>query len=98
MDKSTNFTTASVKNKAYPYIWLDSAARTSDGQFVAGSRIPLRVWNATAATGIKWFFNGSSIAMPKGGWYEVKRSGVLAAEVTWEDGSTDVVFKNIVVK
>ena len=98
VDETTKFTTASVKKHVYPYIWLDSAARTADGQFVSGSKIPLRVWNATEATEVKWFFNGSSIPRGKDGWYELKRSGELSAEVVWEDGTKDVVYKKIVVK
>ena len=98
VDETTKFTTASAKKHVYPYIWLDSAARTADGQFVSGTKIPLRVWNATEATEVKWFFNGSSIPRGKDGWYELKRSGELSAEVIWEDGTQDVVYKKIVVK
>ena len=97
VDSSMKWTTSSHKKSALPYIWLDSAARTSDGQFVAGSKLPLRVWNATGATSVKWFFDGTPVSTGKDGWYEVKRSGVLSAEVVREDGSTDVVCKKIVV-
>ena len=76
---------------------IDGAADL-DGQFLTGSKIPLRVWNAPGAKEVKWTFDGSSIGLAKDGWYEVKRAGILSAEVIWEDGSSDIVVKKIIIK
>ena len=98
VDKSSNFTTASYKSGSYPYIYLDSAARSSDGVITAGSKIPLRVRNAVGATSVKWYFDGVQVAVAGDCWYELSKSGVLKAEVTFEDGSKDVIVKKITVR
>lgn len=98
IDSSANFTTGNYKKNSYPYIWLESAARSSDGVITKGSKIPLRLRNSVGATRIRWFFNGSSIALGKDGWYVLNRDGVLSAEIEAEDGTVDIVFKKIVVR
>ena len=98
LDKSANFTTASYKSGSYPYIYLDSAARASDGVITAGSKIPLRLRNAVGATSVKWTFDGTQVAVGGDCWFEISRSGVLKAEVTFSDGSKDVIVKKITVR
>ena len=97
IDNSTNFTTPVFREGAHPFIWLDSASRTSDGWFISGSKIPLRVWNAIGAS-VKWTFNGTAVQCAGDGWYEVKTQGLLVAEVTLADGTTDIIVKRIYVK
>ena len=96
-DESAKFTTASRKSGAWPYIWVESATRTLDGVFARNSRIPLRLYNIEGAQGVNWTFDGSPVAVGADGWYTVTRSGALKAVVTYPDGTTDVMLKNIVV-
>ena len=97
VDQSANFTTSQFREGAHPFIWLDSASRTTDGYFISGSKIPLRVWNAIGAS-VKWTVDGASVQCAGDGWFEVKRSGTLVAEVPLADGSKDVIVKKITVK
>ena len=46
---------------------------------------------------MNWTFDGSPVAVGADGWYTVTRSGALKAVVTYPDGTTDVMLKNIVV-
>jgi hypothetical protein len=49
------------------------------------------------AAGTVWTFNGKKVTVDGSGYYYVKEDGTLKAEVMWEDGSTDVIVKEIKV-
>ena len=84
-------------NGGYPYIYLKNVKRNPDGTFPADSRLPLRVYNAVGAENVSWTFNGKLVAPGPDGYYHIEKSGVLKAAVSWEDGSVDMVVKNITV-
>ena len=87
----------SSDNGGYPYIYLKNVKRNPDGTFPVGSRLPLRVYNAVGAKDILWTFNGGWISVGPSGYYRVKKDGQLKAVITWEDGSKDVIVKEIKV-
>jgi hypothetical protein len=60
------------------------------------SRIPLRVNNATDAEEIRWTFDGKAVDS-KDGYFTITEAGELKAYVTWKDGSTEVIMKEIVI-
>lgn len=94
----TSFMTKRSPKNSYPYIYLESVTRNEDGTFPVGTRLPLIVSNASEAEDIKWSFNGTSVSRGDDGYYTVSTSGRLCAKVYWEDGSVDVIVKEIKVK
>ena len=94
---AVSFMTSS-DNGGYPYIYLKNVQRNPDGTFPIGSRLPLRVYNAIGARNILWTFNGGLINVDANGYYAVRKNGVLKARVSWEDGSVDIITKEVVVK
>lgn len=82
-------------NGGYPYIYLKNVKRNPDGTFPMGSRLPLRIYNAIGARDILWTFNGGWICPDKSGYYKVRKDGELKAVISWEDGSKDVLVKEI---
>jgi hypothetical protein len=82
-------------NGGYPYIYLKNVKRNPDGTFPMGSRLPLRIYNAIGAKDILWTFNGGWICPDKSGYYKVRGNGELKAVISWEDGSKDVLVKEI---
>lgn len=93
---TVSFMTSS-DNGGYPYIYLKNVKRNPDGTFPLGSRLPLRIYNAVEAKDILWTFNGGWIGVDASGYYKVKKDGELKAVITWEDGSKDVIVKQIKV-
>ena len=93
-----NFMTKSGREQNYPFIYLYNVGKNSDGTFPAGSRFPLRLYNATEAEDIVWYMDGEKISVDGSGYYTPKTSGEMKAEVFYEDGSKTVVTKNIVLK
>ena len=93
---SVSFMTSSYSG-GYPYIYLKNVQRNPDGTFPKGSRLPLRVYNAVGAEKVTWTFDGIKITPDKSGFYTLGRSGKLKAVVSWEDGSQDVIIKQITV-
>lgn len=81
----------------WPYIYLGSMERNSDGTFPKGTRSPLRVYGAAGASEIRWKFDGNEIRHEGDGYYTINQSGILQAEIYWEDGSIDKVMKRITV-
>ena len=47
---------------------------------------------------IQWFMDGRRIAAGKNGYYELSRSCVITAVVTYVDGATDVIEKNVTIR
>ena len=95
--KSTSVMTKRMPSSSWPYIYLGSMERNSDGSFNAGTKCPLRVYGAVGAAEIRWDFNGKPIKRGSDGYFVLKESGVLQATDFWEDGSTDKVMKNIII-
>lgn len=79
----------------HPYIYLKNVQRQPDGTFPLGSRLPLRVYNAVGAERVDWTLNGKSVKVDADGYYTLKEGGCLKAVVHWEDGSEDVIIKEI---
>ncbi len=94
---SANFTTGS-QYKGYPFIYLNGVDRNSDGSFRRGARLPLVVYNVHDSYGVDWFFDGRKVEPASSGYYIVESSGELRAEIHGADGSTDVLYKEIIVK
>ena len=81
----------------HPYIYLKNVNRNPDGSFPKGSRVPLRMYNAVGAERIEWTFGGTPVSIGPDGYYKLEKSGTLKAVVNWEDGSRDVVVKEVKV-
>ncbi len=82
----------------WPYIHLSGTERHSDGSFPVGAKLPLRVYNATDASEITWTFNGSRIKPGGDGYFTIKQGGTLKAHIIWENGSEEVLMKEIIIK
>lgn len=95
---SEDFTTKKYYSDGYPFIYLNSAERNSDGSFRKGGRMPLRVFNARNAAHVDWVFSSNVLTTDGSGYYTVQGSGTIKAVVYYEDGSTDVITKQITVK
>ena len=93
--KTTNFLTKRMPSSSWPFIYLGSMERKSDGTFRKGVKAPLRVYGAEGAAEIRWEFNGKPITHDGDGYYRIQTSGVLQATVYWEDGSVDKIMKQI---
>ena len=92
---SANFTTKVYRKGTYPYIYLRGSDRNTDGTFVPGSKIPLRIFNATGMAEVRWFFDGSPVEAESDGYFTVRRSGTLCAEIYYEDGTEERIIKEI---
>lgn len=81
-----------------PYIPLRNIERSADGKFIAGTSIPLIVYNATDAVSIEWSFDGMPIKESRtrqDSSFIVEQSGTLRASVEWPDGTVSVITKKI---
>ena len=76
----------------WPYIYMGS-----ETELKVGSRIPLRAYNAAGAASVHWTFEGKGISIGPDGYYEILSEGTLKAHITWADGSTDVLMKEIII-
>lgn len=90
-----SFMTTRTAPVDWPYIFLGKNAANPDGTFSSGAKVALMVYNASEASNIRWTFNGSTIKPEGDGYYRVTESGTLKAFVDWEDGSQDIIQKNI---
>ena len=95
---STSFVTKVYREGTYPYIYLSNAQRNLDGSFPAGSKIPLRVFNATGVEEVRWTLDGKLITPEADGNYTLRRSGRLAAQILHTDGTTETIYKEITVQ
>lgn len=95
--RQTTVMTKRMPAIGWPYIYLGSMERNSDGTFPKGAKSPLRVYGATGAAEIRWKFNGKDITHDGDGYYTINENGILQAEIYWEDGSIDKVMKQITV-
>ena len=90
--------TLSQRAGMFPFIYLKGADRDEDGCFKKGCRIPLQVFNAAGASEIRWFLGSVPISAGDDGLYTITAPGTLRAEILWEDGSSDIIIKEIAVK
>ncbi len=98
-DASTRtFTTRAYYSSGYPFIYLSSGERDSSGRFLAGTKIPLRIYNARNVARVDWYFDGKAISAERTGYYTLPGSGELKAVVYYEDGSSDIICKSVTVK
>lgn len=93
--RSVSFMTKSEPSVKWPYMHFGNARRNNSGSFLYDSRIPLKVVNAMNAADIRWTFNDEVIQTEGDYYYTLTEDGILKAYITWEDGSEDVVIKEI---
>lgn len=92
------FTTKSPRSQHYPFIYLFNIPKNEDGSYPAGSKFPLRLYNAYDAEAIEWEMNGEAVSTDGSGYYTPTASGELRAKIYYNDGTTSIVTKNIVIK
>ncbi len=81
----------------WPFIYMGGVKKNEDGTLPAGSKLPLRVYNAEDAAEVKWTFNNSEVRTGGDGYFTVSQKGVLKVHVVWEDGSEEIVMKEIII-
>ena len=91
-ETSLSFMTKKKPVVEWPYIYI-----SSDTSLKTGSRIALKAYNTADAASVHWTFNGKGISAGPDGYYEIVSDGVLKAHITWDDGSTDVLMKEIII-
>ena len=96
--RTVEFKTKTRLAEARPFIYLNSVERGADGSFPAGSRIPLRIYNAKDIDRIIWYHKGWRIYPGDDGYWSVSESGTLKAEIWYTDGSCEIIIKEIRVK
>ena len=97
--KSGSFKTMIIDSRnTIPFIYFSGGVRNKDGSFNPDARFPLYVYNATDAEEIKWYFDDSPAVTDSDGYFTLTRSGTLRAEITWTDGTTDVIVKELTIK
>lgn len=94
----SSFNTKSYYSDGYPFIYLNSAKRYTDGKFEYGTTLPLRVYNAEGAQRVRWYLDGKQIQPEGNGYYTLYRGGTLKAVIDYSDGSTDIITKTITVQ
>ena len=92
------FSTKFLRKGTFPYIYLGSATRNLDGSFPAGSQIPLRVYNASDVQNVRWTLDGRAITPDADGFYTLRQSGVLRAQIEYADGTSETLLKEIIVQ
>lgn len=97
---STSFLTSSKGSVPFPYIYLKNIVKNSDGSFPAGTKFPLRVYNADNVDGIIWYLDGRPISVGLDGYWHATGSGEMKAEIIYKDKqrTRDVLVKKIVIK
>lgn len=95
---SAPFQTKPYYSTAYPFIYLNDVERYISGGFYKGTSIPLRIYNATDAVSVKWYFDNREISLDNTGHFKLTQSGTLKAVVDYKDGSSDIIIKKLTVK
>ncbi|MBR3501006.1 MAG: hypothetical protein IKO04_06360 [Bacteroidales bacterium] len=81
-----------------PFIYFAGGVRNKDGTFEKGARFPLYVHNAVEAEQIDWYFDDRPAVVDGEGMFTAAHNGTLRAVVTWADGTTDVIVKEITIE
>ena len=92
---SVSFMTKKQPVISWPYISFGSAKRNSNGTFITGTRIPLKVNNSRLIEEISWEFDGTPITHEGDYYFTLDRSGILSAHIYMEDGEEMVLVKEI---
>ena len=92
-----NFTTRRARDQNCPFIYLGYVERNDDGTFPAGSRFPLRLYNAYDAEAVVWYMDGEEISVDGSCYYTPSGSGEMRAEIIYSDGSKSIVTKTITI-
>ncbi len=102
---SLSFITKFYRQGSYPYIYLgsgtgdsDLSLRGSDGSFIKGARIPLKIYNAPELRECEWYFDGRRTAPDADGYFELSVSGTLEARLIFEDGHREIIRKELSVR
>lgn len=95
---STSVTTMSQYSDGYPFIYMGSTDKNSDGSVVKGSHHSLRVFNCNNVRSISWTLNGNSISSEGDGYFKLNNGGLLKAEIHYNDGTTETISKKLTVK
>lgn len=77
---------------SWPYLYLNSGEISQSEGMVA------HVVNAEAAVGKTWYLDGQPLAVGDDCKIHPAGSGTLSCEITWKNGSSDVVVKEITIK
>ena len=96
--ESVSFMTKRHPPVSWPFISLNGVSKNSDGSFPAGTRIPLRLYNAADAETVQWYMDDRPISHEGDWYYTINENGILKAVVIWNDGSMDIITKEIVVQ
>ena len=94
--RKISFMTTKSAPVSWPYIYLGKKAN-DDGTYDIGTKVPLRVYNASAAEEIEWEFNGEDISPAGDGYFTIEEGGVLRATVYWEEGGADTLEQHIIL-
>jgi len=99
-EASITFTTDKAAAAEYPYIYLKNVKNIKKGIYLSGTKMPLRIANATDAVSVVWETDGKEISVSPDGYYTFGTQGTftLKAEITYKDGSTDIVTRQITIK
>ena len=108
---SVSFMTKKKPAVSWPYLVLSPSSTKGEfsadpeiskpkdeGLFQKGTRIPLKINNASEATDILWFFNRQPITHEGDYYYTLTESGTLKAHVYWENGQEYILVKEISIK
>ena len=95
--RTISFMTRKSPAVNWPYIYMSSVTRNSDGTLPYGSRLPLRLTNSSDAEHVSWTFNGKPVTVDGDMYYKVHESGTLQAHIIWKDGSEEIIVKEIIM-
>ena len=91
-----SFMTSRAAPVEWAYIYIGKNAN-DDGTYNAGTKIPLRVYNASGAEAIEWELNGEEISPAGDGYFTIQDEGILRAIVYWPERGTDILEKHIIL-
>ena len=97
-EETVSFTTKRMYDGGYPFIYLNNSGRNADGSFPEGAMIPLRIYNLRNYKNIEWYMGGRKISVGGNGYYRISAGGKLKAVISLDDGSEEVIVKEIFVK
>lgn len=92
-----SFVTRIHREGIFRFIYLADVPRNPDGSFPPGTKIPLEVYNSVNED-VTWTFNGSPVSVGEDGLWAIPGSGILKAEVTTSNGSTEIIVKELMVR
>jgi len=81
-----------------PFIFLSNITKNPDGSVPKGTSITLYVFNSHNAKNVSWTYNGATISADSKGSYTLTESGILRAELLFDDSSVDVICKEFTVR